>query len=170
MPILTAQTWVYSILNGMPIPGNNTPLEVFVTPPNPEEDQLDPHVYLWPSTVSEARESLPRAGVPNLGTTQSGWKQMWHSIDCWITFFDDDSDPTPDFSFPVIVDAVMDVLRTCQDPVMLTDPVTGRYSQVFATGERLTYDIAIPRGVNADQRILRYDARIAARVGESYQA
>jgi hypothetical protein len=170
VPILTAQTWVWSILNGMPIPGNNTPLEVFVTPPNPEEDQLDPHVYVWPSTGSESRQSLPRAPVPNLGTTQSGWKTMPHQLDIWVVWFQDDSDPTPDASFPVIVDAIMDVLRTCQDPVMLTDPVTGRYSQIYGTGERLTYDIATPRGVNADQRILRYDARIAARVLEDFQA
>jgi hypothetical protein len=170
VPILTAQTWVYSILNGMPIPGNATPLEVFVTPPNPEEDQLDPHVYVWPSTGSEGRQSLPRAPVPNLGTTQSGWKTMTHQLDIWTVWFQDDSDPTPDASFPVIVDAILDVLRSCQDPVMLSDPVTGRYSQIYGTGERLSYDVAVPRGVNADQRILRYDARIAARILEDFQA
>ncbi len=170
MPILTAQTWVYSVLNGMPLPGNATPLQVFVTPPSVEEDQLDPHAYVWPSTGTESRESLPRAGVPDVGTNLSGWKQMWHSFDIFLVWFDDDSDPEPDISFPVIVDAVMDALRTCQDPVTQTDPVTGRTSQIYATGERLNYDISPVRGTTADQRIYRYDARILAKVGEEFQA
>jgi hypothetical protein len=168
VPLLTVQTWVYSVVNGMPLPGNASPLAVFVTPPNPEEDQVDPHCYVWPTTGSEARQSIPRAPGPNSPLSQSGFKQDTHSIDLWLTFFDDDSDPTPDFSFPAIVDAVMAALRTCKDPVTLADPVTGQYSTVFGTGERMTYDLAIPRGVGADQRILRYDARITARVSEEF--
>jgi len=170
VPILTAQTWIYNVLSGMPLPGNTGPLQAFVTPPNPETDQLDPHCYIWPSTGSEARESLPRAPEPGLGTTQSGWKAMTHQIDIYLTWFDDDSDPDPDISFPVIIDAVMDALRTTQDPVTQTDPVTGRYSQVYATGERMSYDVAAVRGTTADQRILRYDSRIVARLMESFQA
>lgn len=154
----------------MPLPGNTGPLQAFVTPPNPEEDQIDPHAYIWPSAGSEQRESLPRAAGPNLGLNQSGWKCMTHNIDVWLVFFDDDSDPTPDFSFPLVVDAVMGVLRTTQDPVTQADPVTGMISQIYATGERMSYEIAAVRGPAADQRILRYDARIAARIMEEFQA
>jgi hypothetical protein len=174
VPLLTVQTWVYNVLNGMPLPGNASPLAVFVTPPNPEENQLDPHCYVWPSSGSESRESVPRPpgtlpGAPPV-PGQAGRKAITHSVDIWLTWFGDDSDPSPDFSFPVIVDAVMDALRTTRDPALQADPVTGRVSQIYGTGERLTYDLAVPRGTDRDQRILRYDARIAARIGEELQA
>jgi hypothetical protein len=170
MPIVTATQWVYNVLNGMPLPGNTGPLQAFITPPNPEEDQLDPHAYIWPSAGSESRESLPRSGVPVVGTTTSGWKTLTHNVDIWISWFQDDSDPTPDLTFLAVTDDVMDALRTTQDPVLLADPVTGRYSQIYATGERMGYDVSTVKGTTADQRILRWDSKIAARVLEDFQS
>ena len=171
MPLVTVSQWVLVVLNGMPLPANTGTLQAFVTPPNPEEDQLDPHAYIWPSSGSEHRESIPRAGAANAGTNQSGWKTLTHQIDVWLTWFDDnDHDPNPDISFPAVIDAVMAALRTTQDPVLLPDPVTGLNSWVYATGERMTWDFAGVRGTDADQRILRYDARILARILEDIQA
>lgn len=170
MPIVTVTQWVYSTINGMPLPGNTGPLQAFITPPNPEEDQLDPHANIWPSAGTEKRQSLPRAPAPVVGTTTSGWKTMPHSIDIWLYFFMDDSDPTPDLTFLTVIDDVMDALRTTQDPVLLADPVTGRYSQIYATGERMTYDVSPVRGTTADQRTLRWDARVVAPILEDFQA
>ena len=170
MPLVTATQWVLLCLNGLPLPANTGDhLQAFIAPPNPEEDQLDPHCYIWPSAGSEARESIPRGPAP-ADVTKSGWKALTHQIDVFLTWFQDDSDPNPDMSFLTVVDTVMDALRTTQDPVLLTDPVTGRYSQVYATGERMNWDVAPVRGVMADQRILRWDARIVARIGEELQA
>jgi len=170
MPIVTATQWVLSLLNGMPLPGNTGPLEAFITPPSVEDNQEDPHAYIWPSTGSENRESIPRAGVPGVGTNQSGWKTMSHQVDVFLVWFGDESDQTPDLTFLTVLDAVMDALRTCTDPVTQADPVTGRTSQVYATGERMTYDVAPVRGTSADQRVFRWDARIMARVLEDYQS
>lgn len=171
MPLVTVTQWLLRVLDQMPLPGNGGQvLQAFITPPNPEENQLDPHCYIWPSAGAESRQSVPRAPVATVGTNQSGWKEMNHSVDCWVTFFQDgDHDPNPDLTFPVIVDAVMDGLRTTQDPVLLTDEVTGRLSQISGTGERMNYDVAIPKGTSADQRILRYDSRILVRLQESFQ-
>ena len=172
MPLVTATQWLLLVLDQMPLPGNGGQvLQAFITPPNPEEDQLDPHAYIWPSAGNESRQTVPRAPVPVVGTTTSGWKEIMHQVDVWLTWFQDgDHDPDPDISFPVIVDAVMDALRTTADPILLTDEVTGRYSQVAGTGERMNYDVAIPKGADADQRILRYDARILVRLMENFQA
>ncbi len=172
MPIVTATQWLLQVLDQMPLPGNaGSPLQAFIAPPNPEEDQLDPHAYIWPSAGAESRQSVPRAPVPNVGTTQSGWKDEMHSVDVWVSWFQDgDHDPQPDISYLAVVDAVMDALRTTVDPVLLFDPVTGRMSQIAGTGERMNYDIATPKGTDADQRILRYDSRIVVRLMENFQA
>jgi hypothetical protein len=171
VPLVTATQWLLAVLDQLPLPGGQGTLQAFVTPPNPEEDELNAHAYIWPSSGSEARESMPRAGTPVTGNTTSGWKTLTHQIDIWVTWFDDtDNDQTPDLSFLTITDAVMDALRTTNDPVTRQDPVTLRYSQLYATGERMTYDVATVRGTTADQRLLRYDSRIAARVLEDMQA
>lgn len=172
MPLVTATQWLLMVLDGAPLPANTGgPLRAVITPPNPNEREFRPIAYIWPSSWGESRQSMPRAGVPNLGTTQSGWKDLMHQVDVWVTWFQDgDHDPNPDISYPSIVDVVMDILRTTTDPVLLTDPVTGRLSQIAGTGERMNGDMATPKGTDADQRILRYDSRIVVRLMENFQA
>jgi len=74
-----------------------------------------------------------------------------------------------DTSFPALLDAVMDALRTCPDPQVVTDPYTGRQSNMVNLGEDMTYTYVPPHST-ADQRQLRFDARITARLLELVQA
>ena len=172
MPIVTATQWLLLVLDQMPLPGNGGQLlQAFIAPPNPEEDELDPHAYIWPSSGAESRQSVPRAAAPGLGVTQSGWKDELHHVDVFLTWFQDgDHDPNPDITYLSVVDAVMASLRTVADPVLLSDPVTGQLSQISGTGERMNYDIATPKGTDADQRLLRYDSRIVVRLMDSFQS
>jgi hypothetical protein len=172
MPIWTALNHVESILANLPLPGSGgSTLATFIRPPDPESDQSLPHAYVWPGRGTEMRESVPRPqqGTPGTGSTQAGWKQKHHMVDVWVTWFQDQDDPTPDASFPVIMDAIEDALRCSTDPVKVQDPVTFRWSQLFATGEDMDYDIGLPRATR-DQRILRYDGKVSLTVKESFQA
>ena len=172
MPILTAQTHLVTVLNALPLPGQGgSTLIAQVVPNDPNTDQSQPYAFIWPSAGGEFRQSVPRPaqGTPGTGGTQAGWKQKTHNFNVWVTWDQDQGDPTRDTSFPVIMDAIEDALRCTTDPVQVQDPETYRYSTLFAIGERLQYSIDPPRSL-ADQRMLRYDGRVQVSVSEEFQA
>lgn len=172
MPILTAQAHIVSLLTDLPLPGQGgSVLQADVVPLDPDTDQVRPHAFIWPADGPEARQSLPRPqkGTPGTGSTQAGWKEMAHHFDIWLTWFQDQGDPTRDTSFPVIVDAVMDALRCATDPVQVQDPETFRWSTLFAIGEQMTYSIDPPRSTR-NMRELRYDGRVSLTAKEAFQA
>ena len=172
MPILTALTHIQQLLDGYPLPGTGgSTLIAVIEPPDPQVDQVNPVAYVWPTEGPENRESLPRPqnGTPGTGSTQAGWKHMGHNVDVWVKWFKDQGDPTPGLSFPTIMDAVMDAIRVSTDGIMLQDPVTFRYSQLYAVGERMKYDIATPMATK-DQRTLEYNGLVRVTFDESFQA
>jgi hypothetical protein len=172
MPILTAQCHLVSILTGLPLPGfGGSTLQVFVIPPDPETEETEPTAYIWPATGPEKRQTItrPQQGTPGTGGTNAGWKEMEHHFDVFLTWFQFYGDVLPDQSFPVIVDAVMDAFRCTTDPVLVQDPVTFRYSQLYAIGEKMDYEIAVPMST-AQQRTLKHGARVTVNVGEEFQA
>jgi hypothetical protein len=172
MPIVTVLTQVYAILNGLSLPGTGgSTLEAHIDQPDPQTDQVNPQAYIWPPTGHEFRQSVPRPqqGTPGTGSVQAGEKQMSHMVEVTLFWFHDPGD-TPDIAFPTILDAVMDALRCTTDPVLVQDPVTFRYSQLFGIGEKMSYDCAYPEATTADQRTLLYRAKVMATVSEEYQA
>jgi hypothetical protein len=172
MPLNSVHQVIKNILNGLQIPGGagmNGTLACYITPPA-ERNDPSPAIYIYASRGQEHRESLPRAKGPSQPAGQSGWKQIEHTIDGYLTWFDDNFDPAVDTNFIGVVDAVMQALRSALDPLYYyTDALTGQQSEIYAIGEKMTYELAPPRATT-QERMLRFDALITVHCWESFQA
>jgi hypothetical protein len=169
MPIASTLAWVKGQVNGLAMPGINTPSMVaYITPPDPNDEAQYPTAYVWPTDGRESRENpgtIPRNTGPD---TPSGFKPINHMIDVFIVWFQADDDPDADSLFPGIVDAVMAALRTSPDSETLTDPYTGGQSTLYDLGEQITYQIFI--NSLADQAYDRYDCLLRCTITELIQA
>jgi hypothetical protein len=174
MPLSSTLAYVKQVLDGQSVPGNAGNLVALVSPPNPELQNDRPHAYIWTSRGSERRNSGPRskppAGMtPYSAAAPAGWKLQSHSVSIWLTWFDDNMDPEQDVSFPLVIDAVMNILRTTQMPMTIENPASAQASQLVDLGKNMDYEYA-PLRSTASQRYNRYDAQITAPVEEWIQA
>lgn len=170
MPINSVQTYLLELLDGVPLPGpagQSGALAAFITPPDPGQLEV-PTAYIWPTGGEEKRLTTPRGSGPNV--SRPGWKHIIHRVQLYLAFVGAGDDPASDTTFPAVIDAVMAVLRPSPDEVLITDPVTGIISSLLlGIGEDMTYDFAVVKTL-ADQRYLRYDARLTVTVEEYFQA
>ena len=170
MPINSVSTYLLGLVDGLPLPGpagETGQLAAFITPPDPGNLEV-PSAYLWPVAGTETRLTTPRAGGPNV--TEPGWKHIIHRVQLVLAFVGAGDDPDSDTTFPAVIDAVMARLRPSPDEVLITDPVTGVISSLLlGIGEDMTYDFAVVHTL-ADQRYLRYDARLTITVNEYFQS
>lgn len=170
MPIISAQLYVKGTLQDLTPPGTTGlrgPVSALITPLDPD---VNPdgiaRVYVWPAKGPEKRLAIPR----NTGMgTPAGWKQITHQLEIFLVWMDNPDDPNADVNFPLLIDWVMDVLRTSPNPFQFTDPDTGRVSNMVNLGEVMTYDYVPPRTL-ADMAERRYDARIQCSLLELFQA
>ena len=174
MPIASTLAYVKQILDGQSVPGEGGLLEAFVAPPDPEITQGSPHAYVWTARGDEKRSSGPRSAPPRGMTPYTpappaGWKTQTHNLSIWVVWFDDNTDPQNDVSFPFVVDAVMNILRTTQMPIAITDPATGQQSQLVTLGRSMSYEYAPVRSTQS-QRYQRFDAEVVAPTEEWIQA
>jgi hypothetical protein len=174
MPLSSTLSYIRGIIDGQFVPGEAGPIEAFVNPPDPEITQGPPHVYVWTSRGNERRNSGPRSKPP-AGASQynpagpAGWKLLNHDVEIWITWFLDNTDPQQDNSFPLVMDFVMNILRTAEMPMTMIDPATGYSTQLIDLGKNMSYEYA-PLRSTASQRYHRYDGTITAPVEEWLQA
>ncbi len=167
MPLNTVQTYLKGILDQTPLPLGEGTLSAQITPPSPGEGMV-PTVYIWGSVAQEARQTMPRA-QPGLFST-GGFAKIIHKIDLWVVWYGFADDADADSSFPAMIDAVTAVLRNTLMPVQgVVDPVTGGKSTLLAIGEKMDWDYA-PVHSTADQRMLRYVAKVTCTVEELLQA
>jgi hypothetical protein len=168
VPINTVTGYIKDLLDGITPPGDtglSGPLVALVTPYDPDVSG-EARAYVWPSTGAENRRAMPRNTGMN---TPAGWKNLRHSVDIFLTWFDSDSDPDADVNFPALIDYVMDVLRTSACDEVAYDPETGRPSHLINVGETMNYEYVPPMSME-DERYLRYDAKIMVSVLELFQA
>jgi hypothetical protein len=145
MPIVSVQNALMSILQGLPMPGGNYLLEAFVTPPDPETDYTNPHIFIWPTKGSESRDPKDGGAIPrNTGVgTPAGTKPIRHHMEMFVRWYANNDDPNADSQFPSFIDAICWALRTCQDPQIAVDPFTQVESQLVGIGEEITYMITL---------------------------
>jgi hypothetical protein len=174
VPLTSTLLYVKHLLDGQSVPGNAGNLMAFINPPNPELQAGPPHAYVWTARGSERRISGPRSAPPAALTgytpaLPAGWKMQTHNLSIWLTWFDDQTDPDQDTSFPLVVDAVMNILRTAQMPYTISNPASAQSSQLVDLGKNMDYEYAPLRGT-ASQRMNRFDAQITAPTEEWIQA
>lgn len=170
MPINSTQTYIMSLLDGLPMPNGGYNLEAYITPPDPEVDAVYPHAYIWPTTGDESRDPLKGGTVPRALTAgaPSGTKGIEHTIDIIMIWFAADDDPDVDTWFTGMVDAVMAVLRVAPNPAIVADTYTNVLTNLVDIGEKMTYHITV-RAL-ADQAYNRYDCLITMPVLEIIQS
>ena len=169
MPIVSAQSYVASILQGMTPPGKTgirAPVNSMITPTDPDVNPSGPpRCYVWPAKGSEKRIAMPR----NSGKgTPAGWKQIPHNLEIFLVWMDNASDAQADVNFPMFIDWVMDILRTSPNPAQWLDPQSGIVSNFANLGEDMTYDYVPPRTLE-NQKERRYDARVSVTLWEAFQ-
>jgi hypothetical protein len=170
LPIAAACAFVKSVLNNLAMPGGLPNMAAYIMPPDPNVEAEIPTAYVWPTKGREGRAGEEGGAIPrNTGPgTPAGTKSLLHSVDVFCVFFQADDDPQADSLFPGVVDAVMDALRTCEDPAVIIDPYTGNDSQLIDLGERMTYEIVV--SALEDQRYNRLDGLVVAMVNEIFHA
>jgi hypothetical protein len=170
MPIVSCQNAIMGILQGLPMPNGNYLLEAYITPPDPETDYSNPHIYIWPTKGSESREPGAGGTIPrNTGVnTPSGTKPIRHHLEAFLRWYANNDDPNADTWFPAQVDAVMWALRTATDPLVVTDPLTDIETQLIGIGEEMQYMITIR--ATADEAYNLYDCLISIPLWELIHA
>ena len=172
MPILATMTYIQGLLQGLPMPGENTAaMAAYIDPPDPNDETDIPTAYVWPTDGDESRDprnsgSMPRNSGPG---TFSGDKPLVHNPEVYIVWMGSADDDQTGAIWLGIVDAVMAALRTAYpNPVVITDPYTQAESQVADVGEKMHYRIVV--SALADQVYNRYDALIKGPVTEVISA
>ena len=169
MPIVSAQSYVASILSGMVPPGATAikgPISALITPLDPDVNTDGiARCYVWPASGPEKRRAMPR----NSGMgTPAGWKDLVHELQIFLMWTDSQQDPNKDVNVPLFIDWVMDILRTSPNPAQWQDPETGLISSFANLGEVQAYDFVPPHTLLPMKR-LRYDARIRCSLLELFQ-
>lgn len=171
MSIVAAQSFVAAQLHGMVPPGDTglrAPITALITPLDPD---VNPdgiaRCYVWPASGPEKRLAMPRNNAAQ--NNPGGAKQTTHEIQVFMVWMDDPNDQNADVNFPLLIQYVLKVLRTCPSPSLITDPYTGEESQMVNLGEVQAYDFVPPRTLEP-QVMRRYDARIRATLVEIFQA
>jgi hypothetical protein len=163
----TAQQYIQSLLDDLPLPGTGTPnLNAVITPPDPNVQAEIPTAYIWPTKGTESRNpglggTIPRNTGPG---TPSGLKPLEHELDIFVVYFGQDDDTESDTLFPGIVEAIMQALRTSPDPMQQQDPYTGVVSTFVDVGEHMSWEVTI--NAVEDQAYNRYDALLICRLFE----
>lgn len=170
MPINTVQVYLKNLLDGLTWPISNVPpLQMQITPPDPNVDAQTPQGYVWPERGHESRDprrggTFPRAASAGAA---SGLKVIEHRVPIWLVWWGADDDPDSDTLFPGLVDTVMNTLRLAPDPTPIeTDPWTQQQSYLIDVGEDMDYEITLRAIV--DQRFNRYDALITTVINEVF--
>ena len=171
MPLVTVQSFIQSLLDGLPMPYGVPNAQAYITPPDPRINQKVPAIYIWPSDGQENRSAqlggtIPRNTGPN---TNAATKGIRHRLDVYVTWFSAGSGKRQDPIFPGIVDAIMFALRFSQpNPAYITDPNTNLTSTIYNVGEEMSYRVGIDS--TADERTKRYDALVNVTIWEVMNA
>jgi hypothetical protein len=164
MPLNTVQHYLRDAIDGLqiPLPGS-TPLDCYITPPV-LQDMDGPHAYVWGSRVSVGRQTMPRG---------AGFKRYPWRMSTWVVYetaatIAGQTNPTLDSEFPVIIDAVTNLLSGLPMVDIVTDPDTGQYSQIQSVGESWDFEYPTVR-LPQNMRMLWYGAYITGDVLEVVQ-
>lgn len=171
MPLLSVQSYIRGVLDGLSVPGQTQPLKAQITPPV-VQNLNGPTAFVWGGSVRGERQSGPR-GAPG----KAGFKHLAWDVDVWLVYLTNPNNPTVDSEFPAFVDAVMaqiwstpttlfiDARGTPAEPTSVPEGVT----QILSVGEQFRLEYAPVHAV-ASQRMLYFDARLTLEIYEAVQA
>lgn len=171
MPIVSVQSYLLQLLDGLQMPYGQPAANAFVTPPDPRVQARIPAIYIWPAPSEENRSDRLGGTVPrNTGKgTASGTKGLMHNMDIYLTWMSINNAQQSDPIFPGMIDAILAALRYSQpNPAYVTDPNLNITSTIYNVGEEMRWT----PGIEAleDERWIRYDCLISLPVWEIINA
>jgi hypothetical protein len=152
MSVFAVENYVASILNGQSSPNSPAPIQAWVQPPPVVQMATNPQVFIWGGTWLEERHTIPRG---------MGFKRITYTLMIWIqnATTNDPEDPYGPLAFPLLIETVLNILRTVTIPIAITDTITGQASVIQTIGERMNIAHATPVA-SADQRFLLNNATL----------
>jgi len=165
------QMYMKEILNGLSLPNQSQTLTAYVAPPVPGV-LTGPTVYIWGAEWDDKRQSFPRIGnavMPSPSNAVSGFRVINWSMYLYVYQQLLSNDPNADQSFPLVVDAIVNLLHTTPCPTYATDPTTGVQTEILAIGEHIHAQLAPVQDVG-NQGFVLYDAMIVCDVREKVNA
>ena len=174
---LNAVQWtIYEAINGIqPSVYYPSPVEAHIRPLVPDVlSATAPQVFIWGAQGEEMRYTPPRKTTPLVGPGGAGYRKVTHKVRIWITATSENisqseiAGAAPERGFPVLIWQVMDVLRSLDMPVTITDPDTDEQSEMILVGEEFTWDYDLDRSLT-EQGWLRSVALLEAPVVEMWQ-
>lgn len=151
--------YMQGLLNGLTIPGQSKPLATVLVP-GVQMPLTGPIALIIPGPVHGERKSAPRGQ----GLIEIPW---W--IDIYLKYETNPNAELLDQLFPLIVDAILYACWKPGLPLYLTDPTTGRITNLVALGEAFEVDPQPPE-TPATMRSLLFSALIRIEAKEYLQA
>ena len=176
MSLFSVQEFAVSIVNGITSPNWQQPLLAEVVFPIPDLVKLaQPRLFVWGAAVNEQRVTIPRSEeginpmlVPPGQTVNAGWKRRGYTLQMWLYGVQNNNDPNRESKFPVLIEQVLDAIRSTSVPANLVDSVTGEQSWAMDIGEDFTWEYDVDRTL-ADQRLIRNLCRFDINLMEMFQ-
>jgi hypothetical protein len=160
MTVNAVESYVVSLLDGIQSPNMPAPTQAWVMPPPVLQLTPNPQVFVWGGTWNEERHTIPRG---------KGEKRATYALSIWIqsATTNDPSDEYGPAAFPILIETLLDILRTVTIPIWITDPVTGAETTIQTIGEKMQVTHPTPIA-DADQRFLWHTATVKATVTEEF--
>lgn len=169
MPLLSVQTYVKNLIDGLIINDGIPALTAYITPPT-VEDLDGPRAYVWGARQKVHRQSMPRTAPNNAST--AGFKFFDYTVDIYLVYLTNPDVASNDTDFPLIIDTVLSQLWNTTMPVFIDAsgnvvPSGGvGISQILNIGEEWDLDYP-PEKTPATLRMLYYTCRIGMMVQEA---
>ena len=152
--------YMQGLLNGLTIPGQSKPLSTVLVP-GMQMPLTGPIALIIPGPVHGERKTAPR--------NQGGLMEAPWWIDVYLKYETNPNAELLDQLFPLIVDAILYACWAPKLPLQITDPTTGRITNLVALGEAFEVDPQPPE-TPATMRSLLFGALIRIEATEWLQA
>lgn len=156
MGINVVQLKGQSLVDGITAPLNKDPLDVWISPPNPGELK-GPAAYVWATMGNNYRRTASRG---------PGFRRTDWTVSTWLMSPGNADNPNRDQAFACLIDAVIEAWVTAEMPISVTDPQTGRISQLVAIGEKFLVNQSPVHSLQ-NQRLYLYECLIEFTIEES---
>lgn len=152
--------YMQGLLNGLTIPAQSKPLTTVLVP-GMQMPLTGPIALIIPGPAHGERKTAPRG--------QGGLIEIPWWIDIYLKYETNPNAELLDQLFPLIIDAILYACWAPKLPLYLTDPTTGRITNLVALGEAFDADPQPPE-TPATMRSLVFSALIRIEAKEWLQA
>ena len=159
MTASAVQSFLKDTLQGVTAPDFEA-ATVYIAPPQADTlENASPVIFVWGYRDHEQRRTFPR---------RQAFRTTEYEMYLWIKALFQGGSPREDVAFPLLLDAIKQVLRDVTLGVQITDPDTEQVSNLQSVGEDFRTEYPGPRDVSPENMRL-YEATISAQIVEDFR-